>query len=325
MLRKPSDSKRHQSRYRHDSGLIDPKKVGPYIAEQRLVSPEELESGKACYPADLIPHAAHPKLQALIAEKPEVMRDLQVYALHWFNHFTTHLEHDFVNVVLLGIAYDKQRLGLPSMMRHDAFAIYLEEANHAHVADDLSFQIAMVTGAPTKTMPRPLFYRRTRELEKLIPREHNWLIKPLFAVGTETSITGVLSQVPKHNGVVTAVRDVLRDHATDEAKHSAYFTAYFEQLWEQLLRSQRLAVSPFLPAVIRAFLEPDWRAIRHQLGGLGLKSKEVDQVIAETYPEGEVAANIAASAAATIALFRRNRVLDDHRTMDIFGKYGLIS
>jgi hypothetical protein len=110
MKKRKNRSTDYRSRYRHDSGLIDPSKVGPYVAEQRLVSPEELKSGKACYPADLIPHASHPKVQALVAENPEAMRDLQVYALYWFNHFTAHLEHDFVNVVLLGIAYDKKRL-----------------------------------------------------------------------------------------------------------------------------------------------------------------------------------------------------------------------
>ena len=63
--------------------------------------------------------------------------------------------------------------------------------------------------------------------------------------------------------------------------------------------------------VIRAFLEPDWRAIGHQLSGLGLTAKEIEQVVAECYPESEVSATIASRAAATIALFRRNGVLDD--------------
>ena len=172
------------------------------------------------------------------------MRDLQLGALHWFNHFTAHLEHHFVNVVLLEIAYDKKRLGLPRLMRRDAFAIYLEEANHAHVADDLSYQIVGATGASPRALPKPLFYHRTRELEKLVPQEHRWLIKPLFVVGTETSITGVLSKVPKHEGVVTAVRDVLRDHAIDEAKHSAYFTAYFEELWGRLKPAHARRLGP---------------------------------------------------------------------------------
>ena len=264
MMKRNNRPRNYRSRYRHDSGIVNPSKVGPYVNEQRLVSLGELAAGKACYPADLIPHAAHPRVQALIAENPDAMRDLQVYALHWFNHFTAHLEHDFVNVALLGIAYDKQKLGIPAMMSRDAFAIYLEEANHAHVADDLSFQFAMLTEVSPRVMPKPLFYRRTREIGKLIAREHSWLIEPMFAVSTETSITGVLSQVPKHDGVVTAVRDVLRDHANDEAKHSAYFTAFFEELWERLRQPQRMAVSPFLPPVIWAFLEPDWRAIRHR-------------------------------------------------------------
>jgi len=58
---------------------------------------------------------------------------------------------------------------------------------------------------------------------------------------------------------------------------------------------------------------------------LGLTAKEIEQVVAECYPESEVSATIASSAAATIALFRRNGVLDDHRALDAFGKSGLIS
>lgn len=325
MMKRDSRPRKYRSRYRLNSGIIDPTKVGPYVTEQRLVSLGELAAGKVCYPADLIPHAAHPNVQALIAENPKAMRALEAYGLHWFNHVTTVLETDFVNVALLGIAYDKRGLGLPSMMRRDAFAIYLEEANHTHLADDLSFQVAMVTGAVPAAMRKPLFYHRTREIEKLIPQEHRWLIEPLFAVAVETSITGVLSQVPKHDGVVTAVRDILRDHANDEAKHSTYFASFFEELWGRLKRSQRLAVSPFLAPVIWAFLEPDWRSIRHELGRFALKPDEVTQVIAETYPEHAVVKNVAASAAATIALFRRNGVFDDNRTLDVFGKYGLIS
>ena len=86
---------------------------------------------------------------------------------------------------------------------------------------------------------------------------------------------------------------------------------------------QRSVVGHHRRGVIRAFLEPDWRAIGHQLSGLGLTAKEIEQVVAECYPESEVSATIASRAAATIALFRRNGVLDDHRALDAFGKSGL--
>jgi hypothetical protein len=68
-----SDPKRYLSRYRHNSGLIDRSKVGPYNAKQRIVSLDELDSGKVVYPVDLIPHATHPRVLATIAEDPALL------------------------------------------------------------------------------------------------------------------------------------------------------------------------------------------------------------------------------------------------------------
>ena len=45
-----NQSMNYRSRYRHDGGLIDPSKVGPYVTKQRLVLMEELESGESLLP-----------------------------------------------------------------------------------------------------------------------------------------------------------------------------------------------------------------------------------------------------------------------------------
>ena len=49
-------------------------------------------------------------------------------------------------------------------------------------------------------------------------------------VVTETSITGVLSKLPKYDDVVSTVRLIVREHAIDEAKHNILFSALFDFL-----------------------------------------------------------------------------------------------
>jgi hypothetical protein len=312
------------SRYRRDSGLIDPRKVGPYNAEQRVVLLDELDSGKVVYPVELIPHAEHPYVRARTMADPELQRRLEHASLDWFNWFTSHLEHRFVNDVLLDLKDGADGLSLPDLMRLDAGAIYFEEAGHAHVADELSHEVGKATGESPISQPRPEFYDRITRIEGHVAPELRRLVRLLFVVGTETSITGVLSKLPKHEGVLTAVRDVIHDHSLDEARHSSYFTDVFEHVWFQLPSSARQAVGPLLPEIVDAFLMPDRRSVRHQLTLLGLGSDEIEQVVAESYSEAVVRAAVAGSAAATIALLRRNGVFEDPKTLDAFVESGFL-
>ena len=107
----------------------------------------------------------------------------------------------------------------------------------------------------------------------------------LFVIGTETSITGVLSKLPKYEWVVTAVRDVIRDHAKDEAQHSSYFTDVFECVWPQLPFSTRRAVGPLLPEIVHAFLTPDLSSVYYQLIAEGFTPDKVEQIITECYAQ----------------------------------------
>jgi hypothetical protein len=319
-----SDPKRYLSRYRHNSGLIDRSKVGPYNAKQRIVSLDELDSGKVVYPVDLIPHATHPRVLATIAEDPALLRRLQHASIDWFNWFTSHLEHRFVNDVLLDIKDGADGLILPDMMRLDAREIYFEEAEHASVADELSFQIGKANGESPTSQPRPEFFDRISRIEGQVSPELGRLVRLLFVIGTETSITGVLSKLPKNEEVVTAVRDVIRDHSVDEAKHSSYFTDVFEHVWPQLPSSARRTVGPLLPEIVAAFLRPDRRSVEHHLASLGLTAHDIEQVYQETYPEAAIRVAIADSAAGTLAFFRRNDVFKDPNTLDAFHNAGLL-
>jgi hypothetical protein len=60
------------------------------------------------------------------------------------------------------------------------------------------------------------------------------------------------------------------------------------------------------------------------LASLGFRPDEVEQVIQESCPEASVHTAVAESAAATVALFRRNGVFKDPATLDAFHRFGLL-
>jgi P-aminobenzoate N-oxygenase AurF len=325
-----SESGEYASRYRDGNGDLDPGKIGGYEpSRQHRFDLDELDGGKRLYPHQLIPHADHPIVQeamARLAAMDEQLpaRALEQDALGYFNGFTAWLEHYCVNTVLQDVAHGKDGLSLPARLRRDAFATYCEEANHACVASDLTDQIERKTGIKLPSAPLAL-PRRLRRLRELVPPEHRRLVLYLFTIGTETAITGVLSKLPRYDDVAITVRAIVREHAVDEAKHNVLFSALFDHLYPQLDGQTRSLIGPLLPAVIKAFLEPDRRALRSRLTVLGLTRAAAEEVVADVYAESKVIAGIAASAAGPLALFRRHGVLDDSQTRDAFIRSGLIN
>ena len=325
-----SGSGEYSSRYRDGNGDLDPGKIGGYEpSRQHRFDLDELDRGKRLYPHQLIPHADHPIVQEALARLAATderlpARALEQDALGYFNGFTAWLEHYCVNAVLRDVAHGKEGLSLPARLRRDAFATYCEEANHACVADDLTDQIERKTGIKLPAAPLAL-PRRLRRLKGLVTPEHRRLMLYLFVVVTETSITGVLSKLPKYDDVASTVRAIVREHASDEAKHNVLFSALFDLLYPQLDGRTRTLIGPLLPAVIKAFLEPDRLALRSRLTVLGLTRAAAEEVVTDVYSDSKVITGIAASAAGPLALFRRHGILDDPRTRDAFIRSGLIN
>ena len=312
----------YHSRYRNAQGEIDFHQIGIYHLQQRTVLTEELEQ-KELWPMGLVAYCNHELVQERLEDKQQ-RRALEFSTLLDFNRETMHIEHHFVNPVLLDIAYERIPVIFPKTMKHDALAIYMEEANHAHVADDLTDQISRAMKIRLLPSPSPAFHQRLSAIEKKVESKDRWLISFLFAVVTETSITGILSQVPRQPSVLTAVREVLHDHAIDEAKHASFFTAAFKILWSQLSARQKLAVGPLLPEMIHAFLHPNLSLVRTRLLGHGLDPIQTQKVIDEVYTTATVTDEIARSSASTISLMRRSGVLDFRQTYEAFQKAQLI-
>ncbi len=294
-------------------------KASVRVKPRRILMDEE-SAGKVFFTPELVPVANHPMVRRL---GPEAVRQQQVLHLYRYLDFTARLELEAINVVASRIALGKTGPGLPEVMRADAFKLVTDEAHHATFSDDMRRQVAEATGIDAVDSGIPRFLRRLRAIRRDLPPDQRRLAMSLFAVVSETLISGILAQVPKDDRVVTSVREMIADHAEDEGRHSAFFSQYFAYLWPRLGDKLRSELGPLLPEFIRAFLEPDLRAIRRSLAGLPLGPDEVETIMADCYPAEVVSAASREAATVTLHLFQHNGVMDDSRIADAFRAHGL--
>jgi hypothetical protein len=135
----------------------------------------------------------------------------------------------------------------------------------AYFPDDMRRQVSEATGIAPERTGTPPFLRRLRAIARTLPRDQRRLSVALFAVVSETLISGILAQVPRDERVVTAVRALIADHAEDEGRHSAFFSQFFAYLSPRLGSELQATLGPLLPQFILAFLEPDASAVRRDL------------------------------------------------------------
>jgi hypothetical protein len=294
-------------------------KASVRVKPRRVLQDDEA-AGKLFFTPELVPVANHPLVARL---GPEAVRDLQVKTLYRYLDFTTRLELEAINVVACDIALGRAGPGLPDVMRADAFKLCTDEAHHAYFSDDTRRQVVEATGVAPGPAATPPFLRRLRALRRNLPPDQKRLSLSLFAVVSETLISGILAQVPRDARVVSAVRAMIADHAEDEGRHSAFFSQFFAYLWPRLGDGLRAELGPLLPRFIRAFLEPDIAAIRRSLRGFPLRPDEIEAILAESYPVAEVTANAREAATVTLHLFEHNGVMDDPRLADAFREQGL--
>lgn len=140
----------------------------------------------------------------------------------------------------------------------------------------------------------------------------------LFAIVSETLISGMLSQIPRDDRLPLSVRNIVRDHAEDEGRHHVYFRTLLTHLWPALGRAERQAVGPLIPAVVYAFLEPDYAQTAHHLRGIGLTGEQIDQVITESWPTDRIQSSVAAAASQLTRYLSEVGALGDKRTLVAF-------
>ncbi|MFF3216345.1 diiron oxygenase [Streptomyces sp. NPDC002886] len=281
-------------------------------------------TGSLFFPPELYPVVKHP----MVASRGEaVVRGLLLQRLYDYLDFTTELENLAVIPVATKISRGRSGLGLPEHMRADAHKIVTDEAWHAQFSDDFVRQITSSTGCPrlgVEGSEGPSFVTRLDELRERLPHALRGVEALLFAIVSETLISGILSDIPRDDRLPSPVRELVRDHAEDEGRHHVYFRSVLRYLWPALTPSERRAVGPLVPGAIHAFLEPDYGRAASHLAGIGLKREEIDQVISESWPAHEVRRDISGAASQLTRYFAEVGALDDVRTLSSFEEAGLV-
>lgn len=276
------------------------------------------------FPPELHPVVLHP----LVASRGEaVVSELLLQRLYDYLDFTTELESMAVIPVATSISRGRSGLTLPERMRADAYKIVTDEAWHAQFSHDFARQLATGTGSPrwhADGGEPPVFLSRLEQVRERLPHEVRGAEALLFAIVSETLISGILADIPRDTRLPRPVREVVRDHAEDEGRHHVYFRQVLRHLWPALTSGERRALGPVLPAVIQAFLEPDYEQTASRLRTVGLTEGEVHQVVVESWPVQGVRQDIAGAAARLTDYFTEAGALDEPATRAAFEQAGLL-
>ncbi|MBV1849550.1 diiron oxygenase [Catellatospora tritici] len=268
------------------------------------------------FPPELVPCFDHPLVRAA---GTDARRRLLIRSLYNYLHFTAELESLAVIPVATELARGRAGFFLSAAARQDAYRIVTDEAWHAQFSDDLSRQVEAQTGETLPLLPAPQFVDRLTGIADRLHTNVPALGRLLFAVVSETLVSSLLARIPHDQRLPAAVRDTVADHAMDEGRHHAYFRDVLGVVWHALTPAERRSVGPWLPSIILAFLEPDYRAVGQALDGIGLTTEQIEAVLVESYPRQQVLARSAEAAQSTIRYFREVGALDDPATADAFG------
>lgn len=275
------------------------------------------------FPPELYPVVDHPLVSDL---GPQVRRQLLIQRLYDYLDFTTELESLAVIPVAIKISRNRAGLPIPDQARADAFKIVTDEAWHAQFSHDFIRQLERQTGiGNVNAGGMASFVDRLDRIHEALPWQLRGIEELLFAVVSETLISSILSDLPHDTRLPPSVRDLVRDHAEDEGRHHVYFRAILRHLWPALTEPEQVAVGPFLPEIIHAFLEPDYARAARNLLSAGIGKAELDQVVAESWPRCRVNAEIASAASSAVRYFTEVGALEHPHTREAFQAAGLVA
>jgi hypothetical protein len=282
----------------------------------------ELESGKSLFPRSLLPIVEHEALTHLC---PETINSLLNLRLFLYLDFTTVLEQEVVNPVLVDISNGLADLEFSPALRIDAHRIYVDEAYHALAAVDLVQQISDMVVTPYIRVSRHEFIGRLQKIVSSVQYTESRLIGIAAATVSETLIAGTLSQIPQDQSVVQIVREVVAEHADDERTHHAYFTRLHEVMWPRLSHQQQRMLAPMYADFIIGFLMPDKENLKSILQQAEVPQHTAWRIINETYETIDLLPNIRHAARATIRLLQRTGVLEIAEAQNKFEDVGLVA
>lgn len=290
------------------------------VRSKARVMLSDKNAGKSFFSRRLTPIESHDRVARLSrAAREEVL----TRRLYLYFDFTTVLEQEIVNPVLVSLAKGDVVPQLSPVMRTDAHRIYVDEAYHALSAVDLNIQVEEATGIKYEFASVHRFQQRLRQRLEDHKEINPALVMLCAATVSETLISGTLSKVPQDDSVVTTIRDAVADHAEDERRHHAYFTKLHQIAWPRLCAADRKVLAPMYGDFILEFLLPDIDAQRLLLEQSGLRPSAARAVVHESYEATDVVGDARHAARATIQLLRRTGVLDEPGVAEYYHQIGL--
>jgi hypothetical protein len=261
---------------------------------------------------------------AAVAGAPEdVQRGLLVLHLYEWLEFTEWLELGPVNDACNMIRRPDFLPWLNPKMKEDAIKIYTDEAGHAQMSHALVEGAKDFTGIdPPRFMPQ--FLNTLDEMVAEHEPEIAPLVKLLFAIVSETLITGSLVKLPKDDTVQQAVRDLAQDHATDEGRHHAFFRQVCMFVWPRLPGELRRRLGPLFPDMILTFLTPDPRALERMLSHYPDVFDSPRAVAESVIGAPATNADIRNAAKPTLRMLRQIGVFDEPDVGDAFLRRGFV-
>ncbi|MGN9891771.1 diiron oxygenase [Micromonospora sp. L31] len=282
---------------------------------------DEIQGGKVPYPIDLTPVASH---RLVRGRRQSQVNEILVRRLYLYLDFTTVLEQEIVNPVLVALSKGEAGADLPNVMRLDAYRIYVDEAYHALSSVDLNLQIEAASGVRYLRQSRHRFQvglvNLLQQRKSIDPR----LIMLAAATVSETLISGTLSKIPSDPTVISIIRESIADHADDERHHHAFFAKVHEYVWPRLSESERRTLAPMYGDFVIDFLMPDVPAQIGSLVASGFTDSLARRIAYESLGDGDLTVDARRASRATMALLRRTGVLDYPEAVDHYADLGLI-
>lgn len=291
------------------------------VRSKARVMLSDRNAGKSFFSRRLTPIAEHERVTRL---SPRACEEILTRRLYSYFDFTTVLEQEIVNPVLVSLAKGELISHLSPAMRTDAHRIYVDEAYHALSAVDLNIQVEEATGIRYEFSQAHRFQQSMRQRLEDTKDINPALVMLCAATVSETLISGTLSQVPQDESVVSAIRDAIAEHAEDERHHHAYFTKVHQTVWPQLTSADRKVLAPMYADFILGFLLPDIGAQCLLLEQSGLRYVDAQAIAHESYEASDSVGDARHAARATIQLLRRTGVLEEPGAVEYFNRSGLV-
>lgn len=280
----------------------------------------EGDHNKLFFSPAITPVATHP---LVISRGESFIHEMLTRRLYSYLAFTTILEQEIVNPIVLRLSRDAFGINLPDAMRFDAYRIYCDEAYHALFSADIKRQVEACTGILCTKSAEPAFRRAICRAKEASPGIGD-LIEFCATVVSETLISGSLTKIPEDPSVVAFIREAIADHAADERTHHAYFTRVFEIVWPQIDKRIQQTLAPHFADFILGFLAPDYDGQHDTLAGMGFTTEESTQILWESHPMRGAIADARLAARSTMRLMDRVGVTDHGVAKQHFYDLGLL-